>query len=75
MRQFWYNVEMEKRAMTAKEKKDVMKRLYKLWLQNPELRLAQLIENVYHHAGPDHCIFHKEDFDFIEELENHYKKQ
>lgn len=65
---------MANRALTPKDKKEVMKRLYKLWLQNPELRLTQLIENVYHHAGENHCIYHIEDFDFIDELEDHYKK-
>lgn len=65
---------MADRAKTTGEKKQIMARLYKLWLRNPDLRLTQLIENVFHHDKPDHCFYNVEDFPFLESLENYYGK-
>ena len=58
-----------KRAKTLVEKELVTKRLLALWQANPELRLAQLIQNVYHNED----IYNVEDEDFIETLEWAYK--
>jgi predicted Rossmann-fold nucleotide-binding protein len=65
---------MAQRAKTKDEKKQIITRLYKLWLKNPELRLSQLIENTYHHKNDNHCLYFVEDFDLIEALERHYQE-
>lgn len=38
------------RANTKEQKKQVLDRLYKLWLRHPQLRLGQLIQNVFEQA-------------------------
>ena len=60
------------RATTLEKKKQILVRLYRIWKENPDLRLSQLIENVYPHDNK--CMYHIEDFPFIEELEEHYEK-
>jgi hypothetical protein len=57
------------RANTPAKKKFVLKRLEKLWLENPEFRLGQLIANAY--GDP----YYVEDFDLIERLEIFYDIQ
>ena len=54
------------RAHTPEQKLEVIERLYALWLEQPDLRLGQLIANVY--KDP----YNVEDFDLIETLERRY---
>ena len=56
------------RANTPAEKKSVIKRLEKLWLKNPELRLGQLIGNVFNDP------YYPEDFDLIGRMEIFYEE-
>lgn len=48
-------------------------RLHKIWLDNPTMRLGQLIENVFHHAGPHACFFYMDDEEFIGRIEEFYE--
>ena len=66
----YYRTKMPNRANTLNEKKEVIERLLKLWLDNPELRLAQLIGNVKRNP-----IYYQEDFPFIKELEEFYNNK
>lgn len=64
---------MGRRANTIEQKEEVLLRLLDLWKANPNLRLAQLIGNVYHiPSGAD--PYYVEDFDFIASLEDGYKE-
>lgn len=56
------------RAYSAEQKRAIIERLYALWLRWPELRLGQLIMNIF---GD---IYHVEDSVLIEELERVYQK-
>lgn len=61
------------RATTDVKKDEIMERLIKLWKDNPNLRLGQLIGNVFHYpSGID--PYHWEDFDFIKVLEEYYDR-
>lgn len=52
----------------------IMRRLEKLWLQYPYMRLGQLIGNVFHSAdGVGIRQYYIEDYAFIESLEEAYK--
>lgn len=66
---------MAERAKTIEQKKQVMRRLQRLWFQNPDMRLSQLLENVFHHADDNHCFYFIEDFPLLEALENHYNAE
>lgn len=57
------------RATTALEKELVMRRLTKLWINNPDLRFGQLIQNVL----PED-IYNMEDKELIDTLEEFYEK-
>lgn len=59
---------MKGRATTQKQKEEILNRLKKLWLGSPQLRLGQLIGNVF----DEH--YYIEDFPFVEALEKVYKK-
>lgn len=63
-------IQIKNRAKTPKEKKQVLNDLLKVWLQNPELRLAQLLMNLQNADGID--IYYKEDFTLIEDLKKFY---
>lgn len=63
---------MNDRAVSKKQKIEVLKRLGKLWLENPNLRLGQLIGNIYHYPSGIDPYF-DEDFVFIEKLEKSYE--
>jgi hypothetical protein len=69
------------RATTPEKKKEVVDRLLALWLELPDLRLSQLIGNVYPcGAACNTCwqdaghkdAYNVEDFTFINELEKKY---
>ena len=54
------------RARTPDQKREVIERLLAVWENHPDLRLLQLITNVY-----SDC-YYVEDWDFIEALERFY---
>lgn len=70
---------MEKRAITPTEKKLILARLYRVWMQNPDQRLGQMLFNVFGttttvDGKPMEFIhemntFNIEDFPFIERVE------
>jgi uncharacterized protein YihD (DUF1040 family) len=55
------------RAKTIEQKQEIINRLLELWNKNPQLRLSQLILNVFRDD-----FYYKEDFVFIEQLEKAY---
>jgi hypothetical protein len=57
------------RAETAEEKAEVLQRLLKLWQENPDLRLGQLIGNFY----GDLDLYNAEDFSLLDGLESFYE--
>lgn len=58
---------------TSEEKQDILERLYVLWERHPQLRLGQLIGNVYHSMDSGGVRqYYATDRIFIENLENHY---
>lgn len=59
-----------KRAEGTMAKREVIERLYALWLQHPDMRLTQLVRNIY---PTDYDMYHVEDFELIEELERAYR--
>lgn len=59
-----------KRARTYDEKKEIIERLFKLWLKVPEQRLGQLICNY----APSGDLFFPEDYDLMDALERNVAK-
>lgn len=55
------------RANTPEQKREVIERLLTLWLEQPELRLGQLIMNTTHN------IYYIEDFDLLDNLEHRWQ--
>jgi len=51
----------------------ILERLQKIWEKHPELRLGQLIKNVFPDRYPD-LIYLIEDEQFIEKIEQFYEK-
>jgi hypothetical protein len=52
----------------------ILARLRKIWEANPDLRLGQLIENVYPNTDYDWISSYQvEDEDFIRSIESYYK--
>ena len=49
----------------------ILQRLEAVWQRHPDLRLGQIIENVYGCArrGDKYCFYHMEDEDFISAIE------
>lgn len=60
---------MNKRAVTEEQKREIIERLYMVWLKEPEWRLSQLIWNTF--QGSD--FFYVEDKAFIEYLEKSHE--
>lgn len=54
---------LKHRALTDEQKREVIERLYQIWLHHPELRLGQLLS-----IGD---IYYIEDFDLVNRLEQH----
>lgn len=66
-------IDLEKRAWFPKQKKTVLDRLLVAWLDNPELRLGQLLQNslLTLPSAPDESfIFNVEDSVLIEAVES-----
>lgn len=57
------------RATTPEKKREIVEALLKVWLQNPSLRLTQLMTNPYGERLP---YYQEEDFDLIRLLEDYY---
>lgn len=75
-----------RRAFTLEQKKEVILRLFRLWKQeqNKDLRLGQMLAIVFEETELDMksgegkhymCIFSKEDYDLIDELEKYFEKK
>lgn len=65
---------MEKRANTNEQKKEILEHLLEIWVKVPELRLGQLLGNVYHApSGGD--PYYVEDYDLIHEIEEFYQSR
>lgn len=61
------------RAETTEQKREILARLAVLWERFPQLRLGQLIGNVYYSTDPGGCmLYFAEDYKLIEELESTY---
>jgi uncharacterized protein YihD (DUF1040 family) len=53
----------------------ILKRLQKIWEKNPDLRLGQLIENVFPNTPYDYISSnYLEDEEFIKTLEEYYSE-
>ena len=59
-----------KRAVTEDQKKEVINKILLIWLANPELRLSQLILNIF----DDEDFFYVEDYDLVALAEEIYIK-
>ena len=75
-----------RRALTVPQKKEIILRLYRLWTaeKNQYLRLGQMLAIVFEETEMDMktgeakhymCLFGKEDYDFIDEMEKYFKKK
>jgi len=54
----------------------ILKRLQRIWEKEPDLRLGQLIENVFPNTEFDYISsYYLEDIPFIETLERFYSKR
>lgn len=52
----------------------ILKQLEDLWMKHPDLRLGQLILNVFSlHNGIDARVYNMEDEDFIREIKKDYE--
>jgi hypothetical protein len=69
----WGDGWVPRRANEPYQKKVILDRLLKLWLEKDQLRLGQLIGNVFHSTDQGGIReYYAEDWDFIELLEKHY---
>lgn len=60
------------RAQTPEQKKQVLQRLYKIWLSYPHLRLGQLLHNVVDGSGQ--ALFYIEDEPLVKVCEEYGTK-
>ncbi len=56
------------RAWTPEQKRQIVERLYALWLAHPAPRLGQILANAYSHAA----LYNVEDADLLATLERRY---
>jgi len=56
---------MKNRATEDWQKRDVMEKILKVWVENPSLRLGQLILNAIGHTD---YIFITEDYELVEKV-------
>ena len=62
------------RARESRQKQEVAERLLALWEQHPQLRLGQLIGNVYHSTDAGGAAqYYAEDYTLITTLEAFYE--
>jgi hypothetical protein len=59
-----------KRALSPIQKWEIIIRIFALWCAHPDMRLTQLVRNIFN----DRDIYHIEDLDFIEALEEGYRE-
>lgn len=53
----------------------ILNRLKKVWRNNPDLRLGQLILNTFSiHNGVDSMVYRMEDEEFIKKIEDLYEQ-
>lgn len=57
---------LPKRALEEWQKRDVMEKILAFWLENPQLRLGQLISNAMKKDDPD--PFYVEDYDLVDKI-------
>jgi hypothetical protein len=62
-------MDKDQRAKQVLEKREVIERLYALWVQHPDMRLTQLVRNIF---PIDQDLYHIEDYEFIRCLEEGY---
>jgi len=63
-------IKLPRRAQTPEQKKEVLDRLLQAWLQYPELRLGQLVDNaMYINRDNKPNLFNIEDMALIEIIE------
>jgi len=62
---------MNNRAKTDEQKREIVDRLYAVWVKNPDLRFGQLIWNGY--GNIESNLFYVEDRELISSMEEHYK--
>jgi hypothetical protein len=76
------NRQLAGRALTLEQKREVIERLFAVWVDNPELRLTQLIGNIYpcgtaclncHHVLDHKDPYNVEDFPFVNGLTKEYQ--
>lgn len=53
---------MRDRAITEEQKKEVLEKIFQLWMKYPEMRLGQLIENARLYTGEGKDLFYIEDY-------------
>ena len=64
------------RAVSDDAKQEVLERLLEVWKSRPELRLGQLIGNVYHSNDRGGVsLYYAEDYALLTALEESYKKR
>jgi hypothetical protein len=62
------------RAENAAQKQEIMERLLEVWKKNPQLRLGQLIGNIYHSNDRGGVsLYYAEDYALLTALEEGYK--
>jgi len=59
---------MDKRALTDKDKEEVISEVLEIWKKYPKLRLGQLIENAVLSILSETNLFFIEDSEFVEML-------
>lgn len=63
------------RAENAAQKQEVLERLLEVWKARPELRLGQLIGNVYHSNDRGGVsLYYAEDYALLTALEEAYRE-
>lgn len=62
---------MKNRALTSMQKREIIERLYLVWVNYNQLRLGQLIENA---LGDLDELYNIEDYELVEQVEKFYKE-
>lgn len=64
-----YQSNIKGRAMKDYEKREIVERLYRVWVENPHLRFGQLVKNVIREN-----LYNVEDSDLIDKIESFYDR-